>query len=315
MKAINYRPLADILADLSKPIPREHCVTKPRKDKTFPGTARFIVALGWEGTVALMNQIAPSWSFVFPHPPQQIGNYLSITARVSIPTSDSGTITREMSGAVELKAGDLKDGYGDPVTTAAHKAVRKALAYFGFGIKFELPEIYMELKPNGKIPKYDERKAVDKWKYYGKGGQGNKHAQNTPERSNPSSRPNTPTQARSRQEANTGPSLADLKKAYYDVGITIGSDRDRLGPIFHGMYAGPDSLAGVLSSNQLDEGSQKVLKILGAILSNFPPSEYTSPEAVHRSARAFIQRTIEDGLILDRPTAVKEAIEHYKTPE
>jgi hypothetical protein len=264
-----------------------------------------------------MNEIVPGWSFILPYQPTVVGKYLSISARVSIPTKDQGVVVREMTGAVEMKDGDLKDGYGDPVTTAAHKAVRKALAYYGFGLEFELPEIYMELKPNGKIPKYDERQAVDKWKYYNQGGRGqdnNKHASNAPGRRNDNRGARTQAQSRKPQDSPTGTSLADLKKAYYDCGINLDDHRDKLGPVVHGLYAGPDSLAGVRSTNQLDEGSGKVIKVLGAILNYFPPGEYANPEAVQRSARAFIQRTVEEGLILDKPSSLKSAIAQFKTP-
>jgi len=314
MENTNYRPLAETLSILSRPIPREYCVTKPRREKTFPGICRFIVALSWEGTVRDMNDRLPFWSFTLPYQPVVVGSYVSITARVSIPTSDQGVIVREMSGAVQLKDGDLAEGYGDPVTTAAHKAVRKALAYFGYGLEFELPEIWMELKPNGKIPKYDERMAVDKWKYYSKDGRPVKHAQNTPERPQSSTRGNTQADRGTTQDAPKALNLGDLKKAYYDVGITIGDDRDRLGPVFHGIYAKPASLESVLSTNRLTEDDERVIKILRAVREQFTPEEYGSAEAIHRSARAFIQRTINDGYDLKSPAKIKQAITEYKTP-
>lgn len=291
-----FRPLADILADFARPIPREYLAFKPKKSKDHPGYVNFSVALTWKGTVKLMNQFCPAWSFVIPHGFQVIGDWVATTARVSIPTADAGVIVREMSASVPMAG----EGFGDPVTQAQHKAVRKALAYFGLGANFACPDIWMELKPNGYFPKYDERKAVNPW-------DGKKQAsESRSDERTPPGRRDTRKGSGSKEGKGKGLHLGDLKTALHSIGIVWRESAGMDAVLFH--RAASDDDYNQANKGVITPGGEKVCKMANYIHSLFDKMDPGADKSyIPRQARLFLQKAFDEGLDISTPAGLDDA--------
>lgn len=120
--AIQLRPLADIIADLSKPVPERLLQTKTvggRKIKFVP----------WPIAVKFLNLYAPGWTYEFP---QMLVSQerIFMSARITIPTADCGMVWRESTGTELLS----KTDYGDPSSNAESMALRRACSKFGLAL-------------------------------------------------------------------------------------------------------------------------------------------------------------------------------------
>lgn len=144
------RPINDIIADLSKPIPDSMLSHKRQggNDITF---------IPWYNATRLLDWYAPGWAYEIVRI-QDFGDtvidekwnsqtssfevqldkdgrqkYISrrqvaVTVRLSIPAAE-GVISRDATGIES----DTVTGYGDPTSNAESMALRRAAAKFGLG--------------------------------------------------------------------------------------------------------------------------------------------------------------------------------------
>ncbi|MFN2456043.1 MAG: Rad52/Rad22 family DNA repair protein [Pyrinomonadaceae bacterium] len=115
------RTIADIINDLSKPIP-----DRLLRTKTVGGQKiRFIP---WHTAVKFLDLYAPGWSYEI-RSVTGINNRVIVVARIVISCAE-GTIYREATGQEEADVGS----YGDPSSNAESMSLRRAAAKFGLGL-------------------------------------------------------------------------------------------------------------------------------------------------------------------------------------
>jgi hypothetical protein len=143
------RPIAVILADLSKPIPKKYLDTRKQGTK-------ILTFVPWFNVAKLLDRCAPGWEGSITHI-EQIGDRLVLTYRLTLHAQE-GSFTREATGTELLKEDKevwigekpnrqpLKDDlgrpvteskelvYGDPSSNAESMAFRRAAAKFGLGL-------------------------------------------------------------------------------------------------------------------------------------------------------------------------------------
>ncbi len=96
----NLRPIAEIINDLSKPIP-----DRLLRSKTVGGQKiRFIP---WYTAVRFLDLYAPGWSYDI-RSVTGVGDKLIIVARISVPCAE-GVVHREATGIEDIAL----SGYGD----------------------------------------------------------------------------------------------------------------------------------------------------------------------------------------------------------
>jgi hypothetical protein len=119
------RPLAEIMADLSKPIERRHLKTKQvgKGDRQ-----REVTYVPWYNAIRYLDHYAPGWSYRIANI-AQIGKSVVVVAEISIVAAE-GVITRQATGIED----DEVSGYGDPSSNAESMALRRAAAKFGLGL-------------------------------------------------------------------------------------------------------------------------------------------------------------------------------------
>ena len=125
----NYRPLGDIIADLSQRFP-------DYEEQRKQGGAQ-LTYLSWHHANQLLDIYAPGWqgrveSLSFS------GDRIFVVYSITIPTAE-GPITRTSTGTEVLKEigrdGTEKEmAYGDPSSNAESMAFRRAAARFGLGL-------------------------------------------------------------------------------------------------------------------------------------------------------------------------------------
>lgn len=119
------RSLAEIIADLTKPIAARHL-----KQKTKGGRAMDFIP--WYHAVKYLDLYAPGWCYEVRNTVWNNEGRLTLTARISIPCLE-GLIYREATGTEE----EPEEGermYGDPSSNAESMALRRAAAKFGLGL-------------------------------------------------------------------------------------------------------------------------------------------------------------------------------------
>jgi len=140
------RPITEILADLSKPIPKKYLATRKQ------GGA-ILTYLPWFNCCKLLDRCAPGWQGEVKHL-HTTGDRLFLTYRLSL-YAQEGIFFREATGTELLKEEKaLKDdygkpmkdeqgnplttigelAYGDPSSNAESMALRRAAAKFGLGL-------------------------------------------------------------------------------------------------------------------------------------------------------------------------------------
>lgn len=115
------RPLADIMADLTKPIPQRLI-----KAKTLKGNR--IEFVPWYNYVKILNHYCPGWEV--DSEIGQVGGKTTVTAKLTIHAQEC-SVTRTGVGIEET---DL-DKFGDAVSNANAQALRKACALFGLTLE------------------------------------------------------------------------------------------------------------------------------------------------------------------------------------
>jgi len=115
------RPLAAIIADLSKPIAARHL-----KQKTKGGKAMDFIP--WYHAVKYLDLYAPGWSYEI-RSITPLGNQVAVVARITVPCTE-GFVHREATG---IEDEEVK-GYGDATSNAESMALRRAASKFGLGL-------------------------------------------------------------------------------------------------------------------------------------------------------------------------------------
>ncbi len=115
------RPLAEILADLSKPIAPQHLESKKKGGTT-------LLFIPWHRAIRYLDYHAPGWSYevraITP-----IQGAVALTVRITIPCAE-GMVYREATGIEDKET----SSYGDPTSNAESMALRRAAAKFGLGL-------------------------------------------------------------------------------------------------------------------------------------------------------------------------------------
>jgi hypothetical protein len=113
------RPINEIVADLSKPIPARFLKSKKA------GTAD-VTFIPWHHATKLLDFYAPGWEYSLRF--EHIAEKVVAIASLSIHAKE-GVITREASGFED----DDVDKFGDPFSNSSSMALRRAAAHFGLG--------------------------------------------------------------------------------------------------------------------------------------------------------------------------------------
>lgn len=114
------RSIQAIVADLSRPLPKECVATKTLKGQSIP-------YLHWQTVARVLDTYAPGWHGIIARV-DPVGANVAITYRLTIPCVE-GDITREATG----QEGEEVDGYGDSTSNAEAMAFKRAAAKFGVG--------------------------------------------------------------------------------------------------------------------------------------------------------------------------------------
>src|SRR5262245_2582756 len=115
------RPFAEIIADLSKPLPKRHLKTRKQ------GGAE-LTYIEWHTAVKYLDHYAPGWSYHVKSV-ELVGSLVAVIASISIPCQE-GVITREATGCEDVD----NRGYGDACSNAEAMAMKRAAAQFGLGL-------------------------------------------------------------------------------------------------------------------------------------------------------------------------------------
>lgn len=118
---MSLRPIADIINDLSKPIP-------PRLLKTKTVGGQKIQYIPWYTAVKFLDLYAPGWNYEVRQL-TEIGQKLVLVARISVPCAE-GLVYREATGQEDEEV----RGYGDSSSNSESMALRRAAAKFGLGL-------------------------------------------------------------------------------------------------------------------------------------------------------------------------------------
>lgn len=121
------RPIAEIMADLSKPIDPRHLKTKDAHNKKS-GSKTTLSYIPWYYAVKYLDYYAPGWSYevraITP-----VAGAVALTVRITIPC-DEGLVYREATGIEDEET----SSFGDPTSNAESMALRRAAAKFGLGL-------------------------------------------------------------------------------------------------------------------------------------------------------------------------------------
>lgn len=115
------RPITEILADLSKPIPNKYLAQRKQGGAT-------LTYLPWYTCCKLLDRCAPGWDYSITQI-HTTADRIFITARITIRASE-GDFGREASGTELLNCGS----YGDPSSNCESMALRRCAAKFGLGL-------------------------------------------------------------------------------------------------------------------------------------------------------------------------------------
>ena len=122
------RPIAEILADLSKPIPSKYLDTRKQ------GGAN-LTYLPWYNAVKLLDRVTGGhWDYSVTNV-TTTADRIILVARITIHAAE-GAFFREGTGTELLDCGS----YGDPSSNAESMALRRAAAKFGLGLYLYLKD-------------------------------------------------------------------------------------------------------------------------------------------------------------------------------
>ncbi|NBC00027.1 MAG: DUF1071 domain-containing protein [Bacteroidetes bacterium] len=121
-EAVAPRPLADILADLAKPIPQRHLRTKKQGGAT-------LTFCPWYRTQKILDHYTRGFWEMEVTSVQTTEERLIVVVRLSIHAAE-GIVAREATGTELLSV----TAYGDPSSNAEAQAFKRACARFGLGL-------------------------------------------------------------------------------------------------------------------------------------------------------------------------------------
>lgn len=121
------RPIAEILEDLAKPIPKR-LLKQLEKQDSSTGEIASLDYIPWYTVARLLDLYAPGWEGRVEHV-QTAGDRLVITYALTVHAAE-GVFTRTATGSEALNYG----GYGDVSSNAESMAFRRAAAKFGLGL-------------------------------------------------------------------------------------------------------------------------------------------------------------------------------------
>lgn len=121
------RPLAEIMADLSKPIAPQHLGHKEVTNKKT-GKKTELTYISWHYAIKYLDYYAPGWNYEV-RSVTQISGAVILTVRITIPCAE-GMIYREATGIEDEET----SSYGDTASNAESMALRRAAAKFGLGL-------------------------------------------------------------------------------------------------------------------------------------------------------------------------------------
>lgn len=121
-EAASRRPLADILADLAKPIPERHLRTKKQGGAT-------LTFCPWYRTQKILDHYTRGFWEMEVTSVQTTEERLVVVVRLSIHAAE-GIVAREATGTELLSV----TAYGDPSSNAEAQAFKRACARFGLGL-------------------------------------------------------------------------------------------------------------------------------------------------------------------------------------
>lgn len=113
------RPINEIVADLSKPIPDSLLRERKQGGQT-------LTYIPWFNATKLLDYYAPGWSYSIEF--HHIKDKVVAIATIIIKAAE-GSITRQASGNED----DDKEGFGDPFSNSESMALRRAASKFGLG--------------------------------------------------------------------------------------------------------------------------------------------------------------------------------------
>ena len=120
------RPIADILADLRKPIPRRLLKEKPASNAKG---APMLTFCPWYRVQRILNHYAGGRCSYEVRERAVTGQHILMTVRITIHAKE-GDFYRDGTGLERLDV----DSYGDPQSNAESMAFRRAAARFGLGL-------------------------------------------------------------------------------------------------------------------------------------------------------------------------------------
>jgi len=115
------RPIAAIIADLSRHLPERHIRTRTQGGIVIP-------YIEWHTAVKYLDHFAPGWCSEV-RALTAIGGRCVVVVRLTLPTAE-GPVWREATGAEDEEV----KGYGDPSSNAEAMALKRAAAKFGLGL-------------------------------------------------------------------------------------------------------------------------------------------------------------------------------------
>ena len=115
------RPIAAIVADLSRPVAPRHIRTRKQGGSTLS-------YIEWHTACNYLDHYAPGWAWEIVSIAEHVGGLTVVHGSLSIPAAE-GSTTRHATGIEET---DNK-GYGDAVSNASAMAFKRAAAMFGLG--------------------------------------------------------------------------------------------------------------------------------------------------------------------------------------
>lgn len=118
---MGYRPIREIVKDLTKPIAPKHLRKRRQGGKE-------ITYLAWYDATKYLDYFAPGWNYEITRI-DSIAGKLILTVRISIPCLE-GIVYREATGQED----ETLESYGDSSSNAESMALRRAAAKFGLGI-------------------------------------------------------------------------------------------------------------------------------------------------------------------------------------
>ncbi|WP_088893178.1 hypothetical protein [Leptolyngbya ohadii] len=122
------RPIADILADLSKPVPKRF-IQKLEKKNNRTGKVTYLDYVAWYHVVKLLDFYAPGWEGEITHI-SQMGDRIVLTYALTI-HAEEGDFVRTATGQELLDCGS----YGDSSSNAEAMAFKRAAAKFGLALE------------------------------------------------------------------------------------------------------------------------------------------------------------------------------------